>query len=251
MAIPLYILQHSPEKLMTASITSLTIHGADLSKRTNKSVTVLMLAAQPRGHDDCVHALLESGAEVDCVDDFEFTALMHGWCIVLRTLLLCVGACSPQCLFLKYGLDINVTILRKVLEASHAEAEAKEVISRDTHESLTRSQGHSAQTAKTYYDNVGKEAAMGIVAALDNTSHCALRWPLICILPVTCPLEWIPCIVSRHFSYEGLLDWNAFGDSYTGKSNAFALCSYVIRMDNAWRKFVGSGRGSALTLIKC
>ena len=127
--------------------------------------------------------------------------------------------------FLRYGLVINVTILRKVLEASYAEAEAKEVISRDAHESLTKSQGHSAQTAKTYYDIVGKEAAMGIVAALDNTAHyeavCASLAPH---LDSAGDLSSrVDTIVSRHSSHEGLLDWNSFGDSYTGKHNA--LCT--------------------------
>ena len=127
--------------------------------------------------------------------------------------------------FLRYGLVINVTILRKVLEASYAEAEAKEVISRDAHESLTKSQGHSAQTAKTYYDIVGKEAAIGIVAALDNTAHYeAVCTSLAPHLDSAGDLSSrVDTIVSRHSSYEGLLDWNAFGGSYTGKHNA--LCT--------------------------
>jgi hypothetical protein len=33
----------------------------------------------------------------------------------------------------------------------------------------------------------------------------------------------VDAILSRHSSHEGLLDWNAFGDSNTGKSNA--LCT--------------------------
>jgi hypothetical protein len=127
--------------------------------------------------------------------------------------------------FLRYGLVVNVTILRKVLEASYAEAEAKEVISRDAHDSLTKSQGHTAQTAKTYYDIVGKEAAMGIVSALDNTAH----YETVCtsLAPHLDSVGDLPsrvdAILSRHSSHEGLLDWNAFGDSYTGKSNA--LCT--------------------------
>ena len=127
--------------------------------------------------------------------------------------------------FLRYGLVINITILRKVLEASYAEAEAKKVISRDAHDSLTKSQGHTAQTAKTYYDIVGKEAAMGIVSALDNTAH----YEAVCtsLAPHLDSVGDLPsrvdAIVSRHSSHEGLLDWNAFGDSYTGKSNA--LCT--------------------------
>lgn len=124
--------------------------------------------------------------------------------------------------FLRYGLVINVTILRKVLEASYAEAEAKEVISRDAHDSLTKSQGHSRQTAKTYYDIVGKEAACEVVSALDNITHyqsvCAALAPHS--ESVGDLSSRVDAIVSRHSSHEGVLDWNSFGENYTGKPNA-------------------------------
>lgn len=123
--------------------------------------------------------------------------------------------------FRRYGLVINVTTLRKVLEASYTEAEAAEVITSEAHASLTKAQGHTAETADRYYDIVGKEDALSIVSALENTSHfqsvCDSLAPHLdgaADLP-----SRVDAILTRQSSYDGLLA-PTFGSSYTGVANA-------------------------------
>jgi hypothetical protein len=125
----------------------------------------------------------------------------------------------------RYGGNYSVTTMRKTFEATYSEAEAAGVISSEAHASLTKAQGHSAQTAKRYYDIVGKDAALEIVSALENTSHyktvCDSLPPYVDGADEDFDLaSKVDAIVSRQSSLEGVLDWGSFGACYSGKSNA-------------------------------
>ena len=125
--------------------------------------------------------------------------------------------------FKRYGLVLNVTTLRSVLEESYLVAETDGLISERARASLTLSQGHSERTAEEYY-LLGKPAARSITKGVaDADAFEAICASADLLLE---PLEMPPDIDSRvrnvrarTDTYAGVLEASScFGLAYTGKA---------------------------------
>jgi hypothetical protein len=117
--------------------------------------------------------------------------------------------------FRRYGLFINVTTLRKVLESSYAEAEANDVIDADTRSNLTRAQGHSDETAQQYYI-VGAKAAKSVMDAVKNVESFDTVVTALAMDDIDIP-DRVDAIRQRQSVYEGVLDSSTFGAEWYGK----------------------------------
>lgn len=119
--------------------------------------------------------------------------------------------------FRRYGLFLNVTTIRKVLESSYAEAEANNVIDAEARSNLTRAQGHSDATAQQYYI-VGATAAKSVMAAVANVESFDTVVRSLDLDDAYVDIQdRVDAIQQRQSLYEGVLDSSTFGAEWYGK----------------------------------
>jgi hypothetical protein len=124
-----------------------------------------------------------------------------------------------HCFFLRYGLVINVTTLRKVLESAYAEAEANDLIDADARYKLTKAQGHTDETAQQYYV-VGAKAAESVIDAVKNRDAFRSVVNALNMEDEVDIASRVETVQRRQSVFEGALDNSTFGDNWHGEITA-------------------------------